>query len=215
MGPALGILDAEEAVRGHWEFRVRSRERHLDCVLYPFTLAPGKETQLRKRADGSEDCTDASDEKGVRDVQVADLLVLGVEIGLGALFGCTGAKQTPPARRECPGSVRSNATAASYLNASPVGVPDVSGTATGQTLNYTQSLTTVTDRSQVVAMIENAHRRAQGVPAGSTLRGTLLNSCAGLVDSNGPITPAGSTSLGMTGQFSTDYGASVMVAIRG
>jgi hypothetical protein len=145
----------------------------------------------------------------VRDVQVADLLVLGVEIGLGALFGCTGAKQTPPARRECPGSVRSNATAASYLNASPVGVPDVSGTATGQTL------TTVTDRSQVVAMIENAHCRAQGVPAGSTLRGTLLNSCAGLVDSNGPITPAGSTSLGMTGQFSTDYGASVMVAIRG
>jgi hypothetical protein len=97
----------------------------------------------------------------VRDVQVADLLVLGVEIGLGALFGCTGAMQTPPARRECPGSVRSNATAASYLNASPVGVPDVSGTATGQTLNYTQSLTTVTDRSQVVAMIENAHCRAK------------------------------------------------------
>jgi hypothetical protein len=50
VGPALGILDAEEAVRGHWEFRVRSRERHLDCVLYPFTLAPGKETQLRGRA---------------------------------------------------------------------------------------------------------------------------------------------------------------------
>jgi hypothetical protein len=78
--------------------------------------------------------------------------------------------------------------------------------------NYTESLTTATSNDWT-AMISAAASGNLTSAAGSTQRGTTFG--GGMFeDSNGPITPAGSTSLGLSGDVTNNYFGSVMAAFR-
>ena len=108
-----------------------------------------------------------------------------------------------------------DSTAVSYTGAS--GDIDVHGSASagpesaGQ--DYTESFTTGFDGDWTVMI--TAQTGASPAPAtGSTQRGTDLGSGGLFVDSNGPITPAGSTSLGLHAQSINNYFGSVMAAFR-
>jgi len=99
-----------------------------------------------------------------------------------------------------------HATAASYTGASQIGVPDASAHSNGAALTYSQSVTTGTDNSWVVMMANNGNGRMTGVDSGTTQRGTDLGSVGMLVDSNGPVSPAGSKTLNVVGTYSSDGG---------
>ncbi len=79
----MGIPSAEETVRGHGEFCVRVRERHLNCILYVAAFAP--ETKFEGGAGlagGGEDSADVRNEEAVVDEGLAEATILGVPICL-------------------------------------------------------------------------------------------------------------------------------------
>lgn len=64
-------------------------------------------------------------------------------------------------------------------------------------------------------MVTNANGRAVGAGTDTTLRGTNLYGVGMLLDSNGPVSPAGSRTLIATGQSPGNYAwASVIASFR-
>lgn len=96
-----------------------------------------------------------------------------------------------------PSSTWMHATAASYTGASQTGVPDAwtKSRTTSAAATFSPSLTTNADNSWVVAMVVNSAGLASGAGTDTTLRGTTLDGGSMLLDSNGPVSPAGSRTL--------------------
>ena len=113
-----------------------------------------------------------------------------------------------------PGSNGIRVTAASYAGASQIGVPDASTTSNGQGTTYSQSLTTGADNSWAIMMATNGDGRATGVGSGTTLRGEIAGAGGLLVDSNGPVSPAGSKTLNVVGTQSNDHWSVVMASFK-
>jgi hypothetical protein len=115
-----------------------------------------------------------------------------------------------------PSSTYAHSTAASYTGASQSNQPDAyttsNGTASGGT--YSVSLTTGADNSWVVMGAANGNTIVTGVGSDTTQRAIDAQTAEELVDSNGPISPAGSRTLNVTGQGSGDHWAAVMASFK-
>ena len=109
-----------------------------------------------------------------------------------------------------------HSSAVSYTGASQTDVPEAyataHGTASGST--YSQSLTTLSDNSWVVMGARDCGGgTVSGVGAGTTQRAVDGENAEELVDSGGPVSPAGSKTLNVTGT-GTDRWASVIAAFK-
>lgn len=101
--------------------------------------------------------------------------------------------------------------AASYTGVAQSSQPDASGNNSGSSItSLSKAITTIVDNCWTITFgrIESGTITAT---AGTTARVTAETSGGILGDSNGPITPAGSTSLGFT--FSSTQAAMIIISI--
>jgi len=63
-------------------------------------------------------------------------------------------------------------------------------------------------------MANNGNGRMTGVGSGTTQRGTGLGGVGMLVDSNGPVSPAGSKTLNVVGTYSADVWSTVIASFK-
>ena len=115
-----------------------------------------------------------------------------------------------------PSSGYAQSTAASYTGAGQTGVPDAytatHGNASGGT--YSVSLTTIADNSWVVMGALDDHGSTTGVGSGTTQRAIDGENAEELVDSNGPVSPAGSKTLNVTGEGASSQWAAVIASFK-
>ncbi len=106
--------------------------------------------------------------------------------------------------------------AASYTGASQTGVPDASTTKLVSASSISTPLTTVADACWTIASVHPTSTPNNcSAGTGTTLRGTFSASAfAAIVDSNGAISPAGSTSLNVNSSSSQEIGM-IMASFKG
>ncbi len=94
-------------------------------------------------------------------------------------------------------------TSQSYTGAKQSGVPDASGSSAASGISATQSVTTVANNCWTIAILKTGIIKTITPNSGTTNR-TIQDALWG-ADSNGVITPPGSTSLGGSWTTSTNY----------
>lgn len=110
------------------------------------------------------------------------------------------------------GNTAFGAAGASYTGAAQTGQPDASSTnTTSASTSFTESVTTVANNAWTVLSLRDENGSALTAGGGTTIR---QNAAVGysFSDSNGPKTPAGSTSLSVSMTPSTNWGG-VMASI--